>query len=195
MVLKQWLAALLPRGNGLIVWDQASSHKSRDMKSFCQSKNYQMIFVPAGATVFCQLADICLIKSYKANIRKDIYNHLTRQIDSVIGTNGTDGTNLVIKAPGISDLRYWAISNWRRITEDEVATALSVAYFAQNVVNLHMARLMDTKKNLFVCLISVSIEAQLRLVLRWKTARLVLPGELKAVLANDDAEVTRAYVD
>eukprot|EP00834_Sanchytrium_tribonematis_P007443 NODE_672_length_4853_cov_0.171855.p1 type:complete len:340 gc:universal NODE_672_length_4853_cov_0.171855:3670-4689(+) len=136
-LLKKYMDYVFPFGNGLLVWDQASAHTGSEIESYFQMKNIEVIKVPAGTTGYCQLADVGLIKSFKAGIRKSILDFYDEQVDEF---QANPNKPKVFQKPGIVKLRDWIVCEWAKVTPEIIEKTLKTCYLSENVEELHMAK-------------------------------------------------------
>ena len=69
-VIRKWVDLMLPlvmRGGqrSLLVWDAASTHLAKDMKTFLHKRKIDQIMIPAGMTAYLQTLDIAINKPFK----------------------------------------------------------------------------------------------------------------------------------
>ncbi|KAL7989972.1 hypothetical protein Chor_012638 [Crotalus horridus] len=102
-VTRKWIDLMLPlvlRGGqrGLLVWDSASTQRTKDMKKFLGERGIDQIMIPAGMTAYLQTLDIVINKPFK--------NYLHRE------------------KPSLPEVVTWAKNSWDKITDSCVANAL-----------------------------------------------------------------------
>ena len=69
---------LVMRGSqrGLLVWDAASTHRAKDMKTFLHKRKIDQIMIPAGMRAYLQTLDIAIKKPFKDNLHMEIMTTL-----------------------------------------------------------------------------------------------------------------------
>eukprot|EP00834_Sanchytrium_tribonematis_P004372 NODE_211_length_12764_cov_0.923727.p4 type:complete len:268 gc:universal NODE_211_length_12764_cov_0.923727:2230-3033(+) len=107
-------------------------------KHILQVKSKLSIKVPAGTKGYCQLADVGLIKSFEAGIRKSILDFYDEQVDEF---QANPNKPKVFQKPGIVKLRDWIVCEWAKVTPEITERTLKTCYLSENVEELHMAKL------------------------------------------------------
>ncbi|KAM4029731.1 LOW QUALITY PROTEIN: uncharacterized protein ACNLHF_022387 [Anomaloglossus baeobatrachus] len=85
-IMRKWVDLMLThvmrgRQRGLLVWDAASTHRAKDMKTFLHDRNVDQIMIPAGMTAYLQTLDIAVNKTFKDNLRMEINDYIDNRME------------------------------------------------------------------------------------------------------------------
>lgn len=143
LLLAKYLDAIVPFGQFLLIWDHCSAHVGDAMKSYQARKGIKVIEVPKGATGYCQVADVGLIRGFKSKIKAAHQEFYESQIDQAIASDIEAGS-LILKKPGINVLRDWIVEYWNETSLETVEKTLNTCYFAENKNDLHLMKMPET---------------------------------------------------
>eukprot|EP00834_Sanchytrium_tribonematis_P007832 NODE_780_length_3936_cov_0.468335.p5 type:complete len:109 gc:universal NODE_780_length_3936_cov_0.468335:963-637(-) len=79
------------------------------MSEYLANKKIKCLYVSKGATKYCQVADVAIIRSLKCYIRKSIRNFYTKQVNNL---KENSELSKVLKKSPIGNLRKWIVEHW-----------------------------------------------------------------------------------
>ncbi|KAM5140546.1 uncharacterized protein ACMZJ9_014416 [Mantella aurantiaca] len=123
--IRKWVDLMFPRVSrdaqrGLLVWDSASTHRTKDMKNFLKQKRIDQIMIPAGMTAYLQTLDIAINKPFKDHLQIEVNDYIENRMDR------NQGGDFV--KPKLQEVVTWVKNSWDKITESCVANALRAGY-------------------------------------------------------------------
>nr|KAF6391794.1 DnaJ heat shock protein family (Hsp40) member C17 [Pipistrellus kuhlii] len=124
-VIRKWVDLMLPlvmRGSerGLLVWDAASTHRAKDMKTFLHERKIDQIMIPAGMTTYLHTLDIAINKPFKDNLRMEINDYIENRMERNQHGNFVE--------PKLQEVVTWVKNSWEKITDSSIANALRAGY-------------------------------------------------------------------
>nr|KAF6309698.1 hypothetical protein mPipKuh1_009148 [Pipistrellus kuhlii] len=105
---------------GLLVWDAASTHRAKDMKTFLHERKIDQIMIPAGMTAYLQTLDIAINKPFKDNLRMEINDYIENRMER------NQRGNFV--KPKLQEVVTWVKNSWEKITDSCIANVLRAGY-------------------------------------------------------------------
>nr|KAF6382516.1 hypothetical protein mPipKuh1_008878 [Pipistrellus kuhlii] len=120
-VIRKWVNLMLPlvmqeSQRGLLVWDAASTHCAKDMKTFLHERKIDQIMIPSGIMAYLQTLDIAINKPFKDNLRMEINDYIENRMErNQLG-------NFV--KPKLQEVVTWVKNSWEKITNSCIANAL-----------------------------------------------------------------------
>ncbi|XP_069816622.1 uncharacterized protein [Dendropsophus ebraccatus] len=123
--IRKWLDVMLPlvmRGNkrGMLIWDAASTHRAKTMKSFLHERRIDQIMIPAGMTAYLQTLDIAINKPFKDHLRAEINDYIENRMERNVRGN--------FVKPRLPEIVNWVKNSWDKITDTCIANALRAGY-------------------------------------------------------------------
>lgn len=130
-VIRSWISkhfSRLLRGDkrGLVIWDSASTHRAKEMKTFLVQQRIDQIMIPAGTTSYLQSLDLVINKPFKDQLAKEINNYLEFRMERNAKGNQ--------KKPSLNEISGWVNRSWEVITASNVSNALRSAYLLDDSV-------------------------------------------------------------
>lgn len=124
-VIRKWICLMLPRisrgkERDLIVWDSASTHRAKKIKSFLAKTRIDQVMIPAGRTGYLQSLDLVINKPFKDYLRTEINDYIKNRMER------NQRGNFV--KPSLNEIISWVKTAWDRISDDTVASALKDGY-------------------------------------------------------------------
>lgn len=124
-IIKKWIDLMFPRvrrtgKRGLLVWDSASTHRAKTMKTFLASTAIDQIMIPAGMTGYLQTLDLAINKPFKDSLRGQVNEYIESRLER--NSRG----NFV--KPKLPEVISWVRNSWERISESCVMNALRAGY-------------------------------------------------------------------
>ena len=105
---------------GLLVWDAASTHRAKDMKTFLHERKLDQIMISAGMTAYLQTLDIAINKPFKDNLHIKINHYIEDRMER--NQRGNFGKTKLQEAV------TWVKNSWEKITDSCIANALQAGY-------------------------------------------------------------------
>ena len=102
---------LVLRGDprGLLIWNSASTHRSKEMKSFFVERRIDQIMIPAGMTAYLQTLNIAINKPFKDHFRTAINDYIENRMEK------NQRGNFV--KPSLQEDVSWVKNSWSKITD------------------------------------------------------------------------------
>lgn len=84
-VLRKWIfSAFNPfykgQDRGIIVWDSASTHRAKEMKTYLKRNRIDQIMIPSGTTGYLQSLDLVINKPFKDYLRIEINDYIENRM-------------------------------------------------------------------------------------------------------------------
>ena len=95
----------------LLVLDQAPIHKTATTRDTINSKDTDLIFIPAGCTSICQPADVSWNRPFKLAMREEWKEYRRRNLRTAAGN---------LKTATRQDVLDWVSRAWHAVSEDTI---------------------------------------------------------------------------
>nr|KAF6382597.1 hypothetical protein mPipKuh1_008953 [Pipistrellus kuhlii] len=105
---------------GLLVWDAASTHRAKDMKTFLHKRKIYQIMIPTRITAYLHTLDIAINKPFKDNLGMEIKDYIENRMER------NQRGNFV--KPKLQEVVTWVKNSWEKITDSCIANALQAGY-------------------------------------------------------------------
>ena len=139
-VLKKYIERALPlitrkSQRAFIVWDVASTHRSKHMKQYLAQRRIDQAMIPSGTTMYLQSLDIAINKPFKDFVREEINDYTENRLERNQRGN--------LKKPSVPEVCGWVARAWSKISPDIIFNSIKASYlgpskdFSQTYIYQH----------------------------------------------------------